>query len=151
MTYGLGGEGYLNFEGNEFGHPEWLDFPREGNNNSFHYCRRQFNLPDDKLLRYKYLNTFDAAMHHLEEKFKWLTSPQWVSRKHNDDKIVVFERGGLLWVFNFHHSKSYSDYRVGVDTPGVYVHCNSFFNNLVFQIQSCVKLGRQDILGPRAR
>ena len=53
VTHGLGGEGYLNFEGNEFGHPEWLDFPREGNNNSYWYARRQFNLPDDGLLRYK--------------------------------------------------------------------------------------------------
>ena len=120
LTYGLGGEGYLNFEGNEFGHPEWLDFPRAGNDNSFHYCRRQFNLVDDQLLRYKYLNNFDRAMQHLEEKYKWLTSTQYISRKHNDDKVVVFERGGLLWIFNFHYNKSFTDYRVGVDVPGVY-------------------------------
>lgn len=72
LTYGLGGEGYLNFEGNEFGHPEWLDFPRAGNGNSYHYCRRQFNLVDDPLLRYKYLNNFDRAMHRLEEAHPWL-------------------------------------------------------------------------------
>ena len=53
LTHALGGEGYLNFEGNEFGHPEWLDFPREGNDNSFWYARRQFNLPEDGLLRYQ--------------------------------------------------------------------------------------------------
>lgn len=76
LTYGLGGEAYLNFEGNEFGHPEWLDFPRAGNGNSFHYCRRQFNLVDDQLLRYKYLNNFDRAMHQTEEKYKWLLSTQ---------------------------------------------------------------------------
>merc|ERR1711939_376154 len=75
LTHSLGGEGYLNFEGNEFGHPEWLDFPREGNNNSFHYARRQFNLPDDNLLRYRYLNEFDRAMNLSEEKFGWLHTP----------------------------------------------------------------------------
>lgn len=76
LTCGLGGEGYLNFIGNEFGHPEWLDFPRQGNNNSYHYARRQFNLVDDPLLRYKFLNEFDRAMMHLEESWGWLGSPQ---------------------------------------------------------------------------
>lgn len=72
LTYGLGGEAWLNFIGNEFGHPEWLDFPREGNNQSYHYCRRQFNLADDEILRYKYMNRFDKAMNHLEEQYKFL-------------------------------------------------------------------------------
>lgn len=76
ISCGLGGEGYLNFIGNEFGHPEWLDFPREGNNISYHYARRQWNLVDDPLLRYRYLNEFDKAMIHLEEKYHWLESPQ---------------------------------------------------------------------------
>jgi 1,4-alpha-glucan branching enzyme len=76
ITHGLGGEGWLCFEGNEFGHPEWLDFPRAGNNSSFHYARRQWNVVDDKLLRYQFLNEFDAAMQHLEEKYGWLHSPQ---------------------------------------------------------------------------
>lgn len=60
----------------EFGHPEWLDFPREGNNDSYQYARRQFNLPDDPLLRYRYLNQFDAAMNLTEERYGWLSSPQ---------------------------------------------------------------------------
>jgi len=76
ITHGLGGEGYLNFEGNEFGHPEWLDFPRAGNNNSYHYARRQWNIVDDHLLRYKYLNEFDKAMQNLEEEWGWLSSHQ---------------------------------------------------------------------------
>ena len=59
VTFALGGDGYLNFEGNEFGHPEWLDFPRQGNGESYHYARRQFNLINDDLLRYKYLYQFD--------------------------------------------------------------------------------------------
>lgn len=62
------------FAGNEFGHPEWLDFPREGNNESYHYARRQWNLPDDPLLRYKYLNDFDIHMNCTEDKYKWLQS-----------------------------------------------------------------------------
>ena len=66
----------MNFIGNEFGHPEWLDFPRQGNNSSFHYARRQFHLADDPLLRYKFLNEFDKAMNHLEEDYGWLHAPQ---------------------------------------------------------------------------
>lgn len=58
--------------GNEFGHPEWLDFPRAGNNDSYHYARRLWHLVDDDLLKYKYLNNFDAAMNHLEEMYGWL-------------------------------------------------------------------------------
>jgi len=121
ITHGLGGEGYLNFEGNEFGHPEWLDFPRAGNNNSFHYARRQFNLVDDPLLRYRFLNHFDSCMQHSEEKYGWLHSAQaYVSLKHEGDKVIVFERAGLLWIFNFHPSSSFTDYRVGVDHAGTY-------------------------------
>ena len=121
ITHSLGGEAYLNFEGNEFGHPEWLDFPREGNGNSFHYARRQFNLPDDKDLRYHFLNNFDAALQHLEAKYGWLHSPQaYVSLKHEGDKVVVFERAGLLFIFNFHPANSYADYRVGVEDAGTY-------------------------------
>ena len=121
ITHGLGGEGYLNFEGNEFGHPEWLDFPREGNNNSYHYARRQFNLPDDQLLRYRFLNEFDSNMQWTEQKYGWLHSPQaYVSLKNEQDKVIVFERAGLLWIFNFHPSQSYTDYRVGVEHAGTY-------------------------------
>lgn len=64
---------YFSVLGNEFGHPEWLDFPRVGNNESFHYCRRQWNLADDDQLRYKYLNNFDRAMNELEEKHLFLS------------------------------------------------------------------------------
>lgn len=72
ITCGLGGEGYLNFIGNEFGHPEWLDFPRAGNQSSYHYARRQFRLIDDELLKYKFLARFDEGMLKLEEKHGWL-------------------------------------------------------------------------------
>ncbi|KAL6305825.1 glycoside hydrolase superfamily [Sparassis latifolia] len=121
LVHSLGGEGYLNFEGNEFGHPEWLDFPREGNGNSFHYARRQWNVVDDKLLRYRYLNEWDKAMNHTEEKYGWLAAePAYVSLKHEVDKVIVFERAGLLFAFNFHSTKSFTDYRVGVEEPGEY-------------------------------
>ncbi|KAL4800918.1 1,4-alpha-glucan-branching enzyme [Aspergillus venezuelensis] len=121
VTHALGGEGYLNFEGNEFGHPEWLDFPRAGNNNSFWYARRQLNLTEDHLLRYKFLNEFDRSMQLTENKYGWLHAPQaYISLKHEGDKILVFERAGLLWIFNFHPTNSFTDYRVGVDKGGTY-------------------------------
>jgi 1,4-alpha-glucan branching enzyme len=121
ISHGLGGEGYLNFEGNEFGHPEWLDFPRAGNNSSFHHARRQWNVLDDDLLRYKYLNEWDRSMQLTEEKYGWLHSPQgYVSRKHEGDKVIVFERAGVLFIFNFHPTESFADYRVGVEEAGKY-------------------------------
>lgn len=74
ITLGLGGEAYLNFMGNEFGHPEWIDFPREGNGFSYHYCRRQWHLSDDPNLRFCQLKRFDKSMNELEQKFNWLSS-----------------------------------------------------------------------------
>ncbi|KAL0580094.1 alpha-1,4-glucan branching enzyme, partial [Marasmius crinis-equi] len=115
ITHALGGEGYLNFEGNEFGHPE------ARNQNSFHYARRQWNVLDDDLLRYKFLNEFDVAMNHAEEKYGWLNSPQaYISLKHEGDKVVVFERADLLFIFNFNPTQSFTDYRVGVEKAGEY-------------------------------
>lgn len=122
ITHALGGEGYLNFIGNEFGHPEWLDFPRKGNDESFHYARRQFHLADDPILRYRFLYAFDRDMNRLEEKFGWLSSsPAYVSTKHEGDKIIVFERANLLFIFNFHPFKSFTGYRIAVNTPGKYM------------------------------
>ncbi|XP_063971944.1 1,4-alpha-glucan-branching enzyme [Diachasmimorpha longicaudata] len=121
VTHGLGGEAYLNFIGNEFGHPEWLDFPRAGNNSSYHYARRQWNLVDDDLLKYKYMNNWDRAMNLLEEKYGWLAAnPGYVSWKHEGDKVIVFDRAGLVFVFNFHPTQSFPDYAIGVPNPGAY-------------------------------
>lgn len=121
LTHSLGGEAWLNFIGNEFGHPEWLDFPRKGNNESYHHARRQWHLVEDPLLRYKFLNNFDRALNAADEKYHWLPAdPAYVSWKHEDDKVVAYERAGLLFVLNFHPFKSFSDYRVGLDTPGKY-------------------------------
>ncbi|KAK0634782.1 alpha-glucan branching enzyme [Bombardia bombarda] len=121
LTHALGGEGYLNFEGNEFGHPEWLDFPREGNQNSFWYARRQLNLTEDPLLRYQFLNNFDRSMNTTEAKYGWLHAPQaFISLKNESDKVVVFERAGLVFAFNFHPTQSFTDYRIGVEVAGTY-------------------------------
>lgn len=114
LVLGLGGEGYLNFMGNEFGHPEWVDFPRPENGWSHHHCRRRFDLPEDDLLRYKFFQNFDELMNALENRFKWLSSwHQYVTLKHSDDKVIVFERGDLLFVFNFHPCNSYDGYQLG--------------------------------------
>ncbi|NP_001088368.1 glucan (1,4-alpha-), branching enzyme 1 S homeolog [Xenopus laevis] len=122
ITHALGGEGYLNFIGNEFGHPEWLDFPRKGNGESYHYARRQFHLIDDQQLRYRFLYAFDRDMNKLEEKFGWLAAPQaYISAKHESDKIIAFERANLIFIFNFHPYKSYTGYRVAVNKPGKYM------------------------------
>ncbi|KAG0202320.1 alpha-1,4-glucan branching enzyme [Mortierella sp. GBA30] len=121
VTHALGGEGYLNFIGNEFGHPEWLDFPRAGNNSSFHYARRQWNVVDDHLLRYKSLNDFDGAMNNAEDQVGWLGAPQaFISLKHEGDKVLAFDRAGAVFLLNFNSTKSFTDYRIGVPEPGQY-------------------------------
>ncbi|THH13796.1 hypothetical protein EW146_g6463 [Bondarzewia mesenterica] len=156
IVHSLGGEGYLNFEGNEFGHPEVCllpyyqrvqdvlhgfprivaRLPRAGNGNSYHYARRQWNVVDDPLLRYKYLNAFDAAMNHLEARYGWLAAPQaYVSLKHEVDKVIVFERAGLLFVFNFHPTQSFTDYRVGIEEPGEYRIVLSSDEKKVWRVQ----------------
>jgi len=81
ITLVLGGEGYLNFMGNEFGHPEWIDFPREGNKWSYHHCRRRFDLATQGLLRYHHLLNFDQKMQILEKKYNWLASPHVILLK----------------------------------------------------------------------
>ena len=86
----LGGEGYLNFMGNEFGHPEWLDFPRQGNGDSYHHARRQWHLVHDELLRYRFLNEFDKDMQHLDNRFSWLSSPQVSAFSYIDHFLVIF-------------------------------------------------------------
>ena len=103
--------GYLNFMGNEFGHPEWIDFPREGNGWSHKYARRQWNLVDNKELCYHYLGDFDKAMLETIAKVKNFQKTPVVEVWHNDgDQILAFSRGDLLFVFNFSPDRSYTDY-----------------------------------------
>ncbi len=80
ITFSLAGEGYLNFMGNEFGHPEWLDFPRQENHDDFQHARRQWSLADNKDLRFQYLLAFDQAMINLERHYKFLESPEPVQQ-----------------------------------------------------------------------
>ena len=106
ITFSLAGEGYLNFMGNEFGHPEWLDFPRQENHDDFQHARRQWSLADNKDLRFQYLLAFDQAMINLERYYKFLESPEpvqqlWIK---NSDKLLAYKKGQLLFVFNFHPS-----------------------------------------------
>ena len=118
-TMSLGGNGYLNFMGNEFGHPEWIDFPREGNGWSYKYCRRQWSLVDDKRLKYEWLNEFDKAMINLARERKLLNDPYAVSLWIDPErKIITFSRGGLLFVFNFHNSYSEQRFFLHAHTTG---------------------------------
>jgi 1,4-alpha-glucan branching enzyme len=120
VTCATAGNGYLTFIGNEFGHPEWVDFPREGNNWSYHYARRQWSLRDSPDLKYRYLAEFDKAMLDLMAQFKVLDEP-WPYKhyEHGQDMLLVFERAGLLFVFNFHPTNSYESRAIGVK-PGEY-------------------------------
>src|SRR6476619_4044345 len=96
FTISLGGEGYLNFIGNEFGHPEWVDFPREGNNWSYHYARRQWSLADNKDLKYQYLSNWDKAMINTIKENKILSSS--AARQINMDslnKVIIFKKNKL--------------------------------------------------------
>merc|ERR1719330_1577840 len=103
LVLGLGGEGYLNFMGNEFGHPEWIDFPTEQNGWSYQHCRRRWDLADDGNLRYQLFENFDELMQACENRFKFLQPEhQFVTVKNDDDKVIAFERGELLFVFNLH-------------------------------------------------
>ncbi|MDO4196339.1 MAG: alpha amylase C-terminal domain-containing protein [Prevotellaceae bacterium] len=103
--------GYLNFMGNEWGHPEWIDFPREGNGWSHKYARRQWNLVDNKELCYHYLGDFDAALMHLIGGQKGFQKTKVQEVWHNDgDQVVAYSRGDLLFVFNFNPSQSFTDY-----------------------------------------
>ena len=118
-TMSLGGNGYLNFMGNEFGHPEWIDFPREGNGWSYKYCRRQWSLVDDERLKYGWLNDFDKAMINLANDRKLLNDPYAVSLWIDSErKIITFSRGGLLFVFNFHNSYSEQRFFLHAHTTG---------------------------------
>lgn len=105
--------GYLTFMGNEFGHPEWIDFPREGNNWSYKHARRQWNLADDNNLKYHYLGDFDKAMIELIKSVPSFQSTPIIKLWDKDeDSVLAYMRGDLLFIFNFHPSKSYCDYGI---------------------------------------
>jgi len=120
ITMSLGGEGYLTFMGNEFGHPEWIDFPREGNGWSYHYCRRQWSLADNGLLRYQDLNTFDAAMIDMARKQRLYNGKIKMLDIDHPRKVMAYQRGNVTFAFNFHPSESYEGFFIPVGEEGAY-------------------------------
>lgn len=112
--------GYLNFMGNEWGHPEWIDFPREGNGWSYKYARRQWSLVDREDLKYKFLNNFDNAMVSLiAGVYNFQALPVVKLWEKDDDQVLAYRRGDLVFVFNFSPVRSYTDYGV-LTMPGEY-------------------------------
>ena len=121
FTLAGGGEAYLNFMGNEFGHPEWIDFPREGNGWSFHYCRRQWSLRDNPELKYQWLGEFDSDMIHLAKDsglFEQRMADLMLLKE--PEKMIAFYRKGLLFVFNFHPYQSLTNVLVPVPNKADY-------------------------------
>ncbi|MFA4944340.1 MAG: alpha amylase C-terminal domain-containing protein [Lentisphaeria bacterium] len=121
LTLATAGGAWLDFMGNEFGHPEWIDFPRAGNNWSYHYARRQWHLRDDRLLKYHFLGDFSAAMLALAADSRLLDPACAVHLIRHDegDRVLAFTRGPYLFAFNFSPERSYTDYGFEV-LPGKY-------------------------------
>ena len=118
--------GYLNFMGNEFGHPEWIDFPREGNGWSYKYARRQWHLVDNHELCYHWLGDFDREMLRVIKSIRNFQDKPVVEIWHNDgDQVLAFMRGDLLFVFNFSPTQSFTDYGFLVPTGSYDVVLNT--------------------------
>ncbi len=120
ITIATANAGYLNFMGNEFGHPEWVDFPSEQNHFSYQYARRQWSLKYNLDLYYSSLFEFDRQMTGLvNDQAMFLDPEARLLHIHDADKVIAFERNRLVFVFNFHPIDSYADYRFEVK-PGKY-------------------------------
>ena len=156
ITFSTAGGGYLNFMGNEFGHPEWIDFPREGNNWSYKYARRQWHLVENQDLKYQYLAAFDRQMVKLQHDFRILDD-LYIGKIYENsyDKVIAFTRGELLFVFNFNPVNSFTDYGIPLkgkfrvlidsDDPG-FGGFNRFDRNSIYT--SVRKAARQTINVP---
>ncbi len=110
VTLATCGGGYLNFMGNEFGHPEWIDFPREGNGWSYKYARRQWSLSEPDYLRYGFLRNFDEAMVHLVKEENVLPEAPVLLTADQQKKILIFSRKNCIFAFNFNPIESFADY-----------------------------------------
>lgn len=117
LTLGLHGGGWLNFMGNEFGHPEWIDFPRQGNNWSFQHARRQWSLADNGFLQYQWLAAFDRALMQLAPMID--ADDLRHLQTDNHDGTVTFQRGKLLFAYNTSPDQSYANFPVRAE-PGSY-------------------------------
>jgi 1,4-alpha-glucan branching enzyme len=120
VSLATSGDGYLTFMGNEFGHPEWIDFPREGNGWSYRYARRQWSLVDSGKLRYRFLRDFDEAMIGLARREKLFDCRPEVMVQDTGNQILLFKRGALLFIFNFNPEQSFTNYRFAAQA-GKYV------------------------------
>ena len=121
MTIATGGDAYLNFMGNEFGHPEWIDFPREGNNWSYAHARRLWSLSTNGFLRYSQLGEFDRAMIRLVKRNRVLQDGYpWRWNTDYDNKSQTFSHRNLIFIFNWHPTASIPDYITEVPRPGKY-------------------------------
>ncbi len=126
LTFSCAGNGYLNFMGNEFGHPEWIDFPREGNNWSYAHARRQWSLVDNKELRFEHLNDFDKAMIAMQKYTRFLSDTYINCVLSNEgDQVLAVQRGKLLFVFNLNPQRSFTDYGISVKAGKYTIILNS--------------------------
>ncbi|MEN9919913.1 MAG: hypothetical protein RL662_2349 [Bacteroidota bacterium] len=125
VTIATAGDGYLNFMGNEFGHPEWIDFPREGNGWSYKYARRQWSLLKDPSLRYHFLADFEKAMHQMLAQYRVFAHRPFAIIQNNEDQVLIFKRGELVFIFNFNPSKSFTDYGFEIDKAKYSIVLNS--------------------------
>ena len=119
ITLTLGSDAYLNFMGNEFGHPEWIDFPREGNGWSYQYARRQWSLADSPFLKYSWLNQFDRDMLKFVRRYRVLSKTTamnlWIDQ---EKKIIAYAKGEMIYVFNFSARYSPTDFFVPAHATG---------------------------------
>ena len=120
FTICLGGNAWLNFMGNEFGHPEWIDFPRKDNDWSYKHARRQWSLVDDENLKFHFMSDFDKEMlKFVKENDIMNSEPAWLMGADEENKTIVFERNNLMFVFNW-GTQSISDYEINVKNTGDY-------------------------------
>ena len=153
VTLATAGDGYLTFMGNEFGHPEWIDFPREGNDWSFFYARRQWSLVDNPALRYHGLWAFERAMLQMAREADMLALPPHCMRCDEEKKVLLIQRAGLVFAFNFNPEYSFERYGFPV-APGTYVPVldsdapdfGGFGRNDVFVHHQTVREGENDVL-----
>ena len=161
LTMSLGGEGYLTFMGNEFGHPEWIDFPREGNGWSYHYCRRQWSLADDPKLKYGYLRAFEKDMVANAKKCGVIGGNDRQLLVHNSDNVLAYQKGNAVFLYNFDPTRSYEGYFIPMAEAGNYCviqstddfcyggHGRIFHQNYTATVQSDGRIGFQVYLPSR--
>lgn len=118
ITISMGADAYLNFSGNEFGHPEWIDFPREGNGYSFNYARRQWSLADNKDLKYEWLRNWDKKMLEQIKKYKQEGNPIFRLWLDNDRKVIAYRNKDLVYIYNFHPQNSYVSFAIPINDKG---------------------------------